>query len=230
MSKINIAYSAILSYRFKNSEITPNKNEAVKPEEKRREREPERKQYENVNTLIDRFSKIRETVNDALYKFFQYNLYNLLMRESGPNLKIYNDIVRVLKKSYHQTKAMLELTDDSELKDHFEIFCELLFNFYRAGECLNVIDSYANRMDVDAYRMYKSGDDALQLSQREIFFDRHNRGFFKQEYALTGLVRALRIFEKTLDSYPASSWRIETAIKKDYNNTLIKYVNLFFNE
>jgi curved DNA-binding protein CbpA len=222
MSRINIAYNSIISYRFKTNEIIPNHSEAVKPEEQRKKTEPRQKQYENPDVLVERFSKIRESVNDALYKFFQYNLYNLLRRESASNSRIYNDIVK--------TKSLLESTDDSELKEHFELFSEMLFNFYRAGECLNVIDSYAISSDVEAYRMYKSGDDVLQLSQKEIFFDRHNRGFFKQEYAMSGLVRAERIFEKTLNSYPGSSWSIETTIKKNYNNSLIKYVNLFFTE
>jgi signal recognition particle subunit SEC65 len=230
MARINIAYSSIISYRFKNNEIIPDSKQTVKPKEPRKETQFRQKQYENSDVLIERFTKIRESVNDALYKFFQYNLYNLLRRESISNSRIYNDIVKMLKKNYHKTKSFIELTDDADLTEHFEIFSELLFNFYRAGECLNVIDSYANSSDVDAYRMYKSGDDALHSSQKEIFFDRHNRGFFKQEYAMTGLVRAERIFEKTLNSYPDSSWRIETSIKKDYNNSLIKYVNLFFSE
>ena len=230
MSRINIAYSSIISYRFKNNEIISEPPVKKKPEEPRKETQPRKKQYENIDTLIERFSKIRETVNDALYKFFQYNLNNLLRRENASNSRIYSDIVKVLKKSYHQCLSLIELTDDPELKEHFELFSEMLFNFYRAGECLNVIDSYANTRDVEAYRMYKSGDDILHASQKEIFFDRHNRGFFKQEFALSGLIRADRIFEKTLISYPESSWRIETSIKKEYNNSLMKYINLFFNE
>ncbi len=230
MSRINIAYSSIISYRFKNNEKKPGPAVNEKPEQPRKQTQPRQKQYENIDTLIERFTKIRESVNDALYKFFQYNLNNLLRRESASNARIYNDIVKILKKSYHQTISLIELTDDAELKEHFDLFSEMLFNFYRAGECLNVIDSYANSSDVEAYRMYKSGDDVLHTSQKEIFFDRHNRGFFKQEFALSGLIRADRIFEKTLISYPDSSWRIETSIKKDYNNSLIKYINLFFNE
>jgi hypothetical protein len=230
MSRINIAYSSIISYRFKNNGKISNEPGKTKQKQPVKETNTEQKRYESIDILIERFSKIRESSNDVLYKFFQYNLYHLLNRESTTNARIDNDIVKILKKNYHQTKFLFELTDDAELIHHFEIFTELLFNFYRASECLNVIDSYANRMDVDAYRMYKTGDDELHLSEKEIFFDRHNRGFFKLEYAITGLVRAERIFEKTLISYPGSSWRIETLIKKDYNHSLIKYINLFFSE
>lgn len=235
MARINIAYSSIVSHRFtfpdKNREtVYAEKTGSEKKQEFYREREHNRKKYDHPDLLIDRFTKIRESVNDALYKFFQYNLNNLMRRDAVSNTAIYNDIVKVLRKNFHQIKTMKERTDDKEILEHLEIFSELIFNFYRAAECLNVIDSYKNSSDVDAYRMYKSGDDILHASQKEIFFDRHNRGKFRHEFALTGLVKAERIFEKALFSYPESSWKIETSIKKEYNMSLIKYVNLFFSE
>jgi hypothetical protein len=91
-----------------------------------------------------------------------------------------------------------------------------------------VIDSYNNQLDVDAFRLFKFGDEALHAAHREVFFERHNRGSFRQDVALSDLLKAIKIFKNTLRGYPSSSWIVETKIKLEYALSLKAYLELFF--
>ena len=106
----------------------------------------------------------------------------------------------------------------------------MIFNFYRASECLNIIDSYNDQNNVNAYRIFKQGDDALHLGHKEIFYDRHNRGSFKKHEAIKSIIFAKSLFEKSIKYFPDSSWFPESDIKLNYVYSLIDYYNLFFEE
>lgn len=241
MANLNVAYSAILSYRFgdESADNVYKKNPREPKTNNTRSADTEEAddvvwEYENLEDiaeaqmLTDEFVKIREIAKDAIYKYFQYNLYNLNLRESISNMRVFNQVVYVLRRCYHALNNLSGKTGDSDFKDHFAVFKGMIFNFYRASECLNIIDSYNNRIDVNAYRMYKRGDDALNLAQKEIFYDRHNRGNFKQDYAVTLLLEAEAYFDGTLKRYSDSTWAVETKIKSDYVASLKKYFALFF--
>ncbi len=165
-----------------------------------------------------------------MYRYFQYSLYNFHRREQGGNRKIYNDMIISLRKSYHLLKKFSTRTDDRELLIHFDVFSKLVFDFYRASECLNVIDSYRDSYEVDAYRMYRKGDEFLLKGEKELFYDRHNRGFFDRRKAVPEILDAENLFRRTLQLYKNSSWAVETAIKLEYAVTLKTYISLFFSE
>ncbi|MCL1865690.1 MAG: J domain-containing protein [Spirochaetes bacterium] len=232
MTVLNTAYSTLMSHRFsqENADV-PKKNDTepaasvndIKSKIQKAFIKEEEREY-----LIGRFIKAREDAKDAMYKYFQYNLYNFRRREEIRNRRLYSNIVTALRKSYHLIKTNSSLTDDKELLDHFSIFSKMIFDFYRASECLNIIDSYNNYYEVDAYRMYKNGDERLHKSEKELFFDRHNRGFFDRRKAIPEILDAEQIFRKTLQLYGDSSWRVETVIKLEYIISLKNYIALFF--
>ncbi len=248
MKKLNSAYSLIMSSRFVEDSFPEEKTAAPaeKPgwtesenlKEKEKNSGKKKKYgpydyYENVDNsefLINMFVREREKAKDSLYRFFQYNLFNIIRREKPSNTGIFNRIVFSLRKSYHNIKKLTRQTEDPELLEHFNVFTRMIFNFYRASECLNVIDSYNNRRDVDAFRLFKFGDEALHSAQSEVFFERHNRGSFRQDVALSNLLKAIRIFKNTLRGYPTSSWIVETKIKLEYALSLKSYLELFFSE
>lgn len=236
MAALNNSYNAVMVHRFKISSDMPQENrdeeraktpasgprERMRPEQFKKEIERE--------VLIQRFVKNREAAKEALYKYFQYNLYNIAQRENALNRGTFNEVVFSLRKHYHAIRSYLTLTSDRELIEHFTVFTEMVFNFYRASECLNINDSYANPTDVAAYRQYRKGDDALHIAHKEIFYDRHNRGRFKREIAEAYLMKAVDDFQKTLKNFPSSSWAVETKIKLEYALSLRKYLELFFSE
>ena len=232
MTVLNTAYSTLLSHRFsqENTEA-PKKNgpsaaatvNDVKSKVQKAFIKEEEREY-----LIGKFIKTREDAKDAMYKYFQYGLYNFHRRDEIRNRKIYTDLVKVLRKSFHLIKTDSSLTDDKELLDHFGIFSKMIFDFYRSTECLDIIDSYNNYYEVDAYRMYKKGNDHLHIGEKELFFDRHNRGFFDRRKTIPEILDAEHIFIKTLQLYGDSSWRVETAIKLEYVISLKNYIALFF--
>lgn len=229
MSRLNNAYASVMSYRFKN-DVDSHFHETVK---KNQEAEVKR---ERTNAFIDpeiltkQFIQYRESAKDALYRYFQYNLYNIPAREKVSNQAVFNKIIFTLRKTYHAIRSLKSQTDDSELLEHFDIFNSMLFNFYRASECLNIIDSYNNQYDVEAYRVYREGDELLHQAHRELFYDRHNRGYFKKEMAYTYLTQALRTLQGNLKVFPDSSWAVETNIKLEYAKALLSYIQLFFSE
>ena len=237
MTKINVAYSEIMSYRFKQNSLPD--TEAPEPVRKRQSR-PTRQSHtekpypynlreeEDRELLINMFIKQRENAKDALYRYFQYNLYNLVRREEISNQHIFSSVVLALRKAFHAIAHLAEMTTDSELCEHFAVFTELIFDFYRAAECINIIDSYNNRYDVEAYRVYKQGDEALHTSHKEIFYERHNRGKFRRDIAIPALMTAETKFMTALKFYPDSSWAVETRIKLEYVVSLKKYIELFF--
>ena len=106
----------------------------------------------------------------------------------------------------------------------------MIFNFYKASECLNILDSYSNYLDVEAYRMYAEGDVLLHRAHKEVFYDRHNRGYFKQDFAIENAGHAKLYFKNTIAEFPKSSWVTEATIKFNYAAALIEYIVLFFNE
>ncbi len=239
MSKLNQAYDIILSHRFKTRKPEEKAPEKPQKEEKSRKKPQNQKNREEVvhpeqeilkENLIRSFIQWREYAKDALYRFFQYNLYNLARRESPANTSIYNRMVFDLRKSYHGIKKLSSRTKDKELLEHFSIFMDMIFNFYRASECLNVIDSYKSQYEVEAYRSYHNGDMALHQAEKELFYERHNRGFFKRNIAISSLVEANQYFQGTIKYFPQSSWRVEAEIKYAFTRALIEYVSLFFTE
>ncbi|MCU0849016.1 MAG: DnaJ domain-containing protein [Spirochaetes bacterium] len=227
MSRINTAYSEIMSYRFKK---TTAENESIKPGPGKTKNDAAGKSEEKNQEIIDRFVKNREDAKDSLYRYFQYNLYNLHRRMETGNKRIFENIVKQLKRSYHSIELLSGLSMDPETKDHLTVFNKMIFDFYRASECLNILDSYSNQYDVDAYRIYKKGDEMLNDAQKEIFYDRHNRGFIKKTVAHANILNSARLFERTLQLYPESSWAVETQIKYEFAKSLNKYFELFFNE
>ncbi|PKL41241.1 MAG: hypothetical protein CVV44_01000 [Spirochaetae bacterium HGW-Spirochaetae-1] len=235
MTKLNLAYSAIMSHRFQQGMENGKKSDSVQKEEtpqkprEKRHTKPGKTRIEE-EYLIQSFIRLRENTKESLYKFFQFSLYNLARREMVSNRGTYNNIVHSLRKSYHGIGKLIKQTDDDELLEHFNTFKNMIFNFYRAAECLNIIDSYTSQYEVNAYRSYKRGDDALHLAHKELFFDRHNRGKFDQDKVLPRLAEAELIFQRTILNFPKSGWLVETAIKLEYVQSLKNYIQVFFNE
>ena len=248
MTRLNTAYSSVMSYRFKNETASEAANggeyERAKPAQERHEKKRWRPEAEKArrdaqeairlreeeknDELAGRFVRLRDDAKDALYKYFQYGLYNFHRREDSKGGGLYKEIVLTLRKSYHRIKRLSELSRDRELLEHFGVFNAMIFNFYRSSECLNIIDSYRDEYEVKAWRIYRKGDEILHLAHREIFFDRHNRGYFISAKVFPHLGDAEMIFMKALNSYPDSSWAVETAIKLDYIKSLKAYIGLFF--
>lgn len=239
MAVLNTAYSTLMSYRFSQGsaeaaqEIKKTENEQrAKPapdrDAQRRAAQNESAKEEEREFLISRFVKAREDAKDVLYRYFQYNLYNFHRREERGNRKIYNDIIVSLRKSYHLIRKYSSMTSDSELLEHFNIFGKMIFDFYRASECLNIIDSYNDNYEVDAYRMYRKGDEHLHKTEKELFFDRHNRGFLDKRKTVPELLDSEHIFMRTVQLYKNSSWAVESSIKLEYVLSLKAYISLFF--
>jgi len=229
MSRLNNAYASVMSHRFKHASHVLD-CATVKHPKATDAKKDRTKPYIDPGILTNQFIQLRESAKDALYRYFQYNLHNIPIREKVSNQAIFNKIVFTLRKSYHSIRALKIQTDDAELLEHFNIFNSMLYNFYRASECLNIIDSYNNQYDVESYRLYREGDELLHLAHRELFYDRHNRGYFKKSMACTYINQALRTFQANLRVFPDSSWVVETGIKLDYAKSLLAYVQLFFTE
>ena len=233
MTRINLAYSSIMSHRFRSETTRP--EEAPQKAPTREEKKPapaEQREGASVDAdiLTAQFIRHRESAKDALYRYFQYSLYHLPIRDKVANRAIFNKVVFALRKSYHGIRRLAPMTDDPELLEHFEVFTRMLLNFYRASECLNIIDSYANQYDVEAYRVYRQGDEDLTLAGKELFYDRHNRGRFRKDIAHDHAARAEKAFAANLRVFPDSSWAVETAIKLDYVRALRHYLELFFTD
>jgi curved DNA-binding protein CbpA len=246
MTTLNMAYSTLMSFRFRqeNGESgaeKPASHSAQKPSgrEGQNRAEQEKKFRDELHGLRDEarrdylingFVRSRESAKDGMYRYFQYGLYNFHRREERKNLKIYNDMVLLLRRTYHSIRKLSSMTDDPELIEHFDVFSRMIFNFYRASECLNLIDSYRDSYEVDSYRLYKKGDESLHLSHKEIFFDRHNRGYFIRERTVPPLIEAEGLFKRNLKLYSDSSWAVEAGIKLEYVLSLKAYITLFFTE
>jgi len=234
MSILNIAYNTISNSRFdetKSSEI----HHSYKSNRSRtyftttsRYQKNDTIITEDYEVLTKKFLIIKEKTNDALYKYFQYNLNDIIQRGKKINGSIFNKIINTLQKDYHDINKLINLTTDNELLEHFNIFCSLIFNFYKASECINIIDSYNDQIDVMAYRIFKKGDEALHSASKELFFDRHNRGFFRQSLTMPLILESKLHFNKVLSKFPNSTWSVETKIKLEYSQALRRYMNLFF--
>jgi len=244
MAILNTAYSTLMSYRFKEAEAADEAEEQdsreraetaardevreaalrkAREDELRGLRDEARREY-----LINRFVQARESAKDAMYRYFQYSLYNFHRRDEHGNRKIYDGMILSLRKTYHALKKLAALTEDRELIDHFTVFSKLVFDFYRASECVNIIDSYNDRYEVDAYRLYRRGDDFLHRAQKELFFDRHNRGYMDRKRIAPDILDAEQCFRNALHLYADSSWAVESQIKLEYIQSLKSYINLFF--
>ncbi len=223
MASINVAYNTIITHRFKEKTVEiqndkpPKKETTFKKDDILRD-----------DLLTQYFIQYREKAKDALYQYFQYNLYNLARRDSPVNSDIFKKIVLQLRRSYHGIDNLCSYTNDYEFLQHFNLFKELLFTFYKSSECLNIIDSYANILDVEAFRIYRQGDDFLLRAQKEIFYNRHNRGFFQMEQAITDLIKSIQILQLAINRFPQSSWIVESQIKLDHAVTIEHYLKLFF--
>ncbi|MDM7974272.1 MAG: J domain-containing protein [candidate division Zixibacteria bacterium] len=230
MTKLNIAYSTVMSHRFKceTSNHSGTTEKTTPKRERPSEPRPAEKAVIDPEILTKQFIKFRESAKDALYRYFQYSLYSFPIRDKVANQSVFNRIVFSLRMSYHSILHLRNKTDDVELIEHFEVFTTMLFNFYRASECLNIIDSYNNQYDVEAYRVYREGDEHLHMAHKEIFYDRHNRGHFKMDHVYSLLAQAEKIFQASLKIFPDSSWAVETRIKLEYSLSLRKYLELFF--
>ncbi|MDY6934300.1 MAG: DnaJ domain-containing protein [Spirochaetota bacterium] len=234
MCDLNIAYTTILSQRFGDANVNGNKyyddKETEKGFKETQKEEPEIEDDVKFEILTEQFVKIRESAKEALYRYFQYGLDNLVQREQISNRAQFNNVAFSLRKCYHTLMNLAKQTNDEEFIEHFDIFGRMIFNFYKSSECLNILDSYDNIIDVEAYRMYKNGDDALHYSHKEIFYDRHNRGYFKRDYATLLISEAEYYFINTLKIYPTSTWALETKIKLEYATSLKEYIDLFFSQ
>jgi curved DNA-binding protein CbpA len=232
MSKLNVAYAAVMSYRFKD-EVPAERQRPGKPDQKKQQPRPVKKPYRDIidpEILTRQFINLRESIKDELYRYFQYSLYNLPVREKISNRAIFNKMVFSLRKLYHAILQLKEKSDDPELIEHFDVFTTMVYNFYRASECQNIIDSYSNQYDVEAFRVYRKGDEQLHVSHKEIFYDRHNRGYFKKDMAQSYVRDAEKIFQANLKVFPDSTWSVETRIKLEYVQSLRRYLELFFSE
>jgi len=239
MSRINAAYTYIMSSRFQD---TPVKEEVKRPardesshiyEELRKRREEEDKmRAEEIKTeaVIASFRVVREDTKEALYRFFQYSLYNIARRSMPQNQSTFNDIVRMLKKAYHDIEILSSTTEDEEVLEHLTVFRNMIFHFYRAAECLNVPDRYDDVYDIEAFRVYRQGEEALHQAHREIFYSRHNRGSFDKDLSLNMAQTAREFFRMALKNYPDATWVVESEIKLAYTESLIAYISLFFSE
>lgn len=232
MANLNIAYTTVTGHRFtsaakktKAPSVHSSQTADIKKKQKRAEESEIHKDF-----LIKEFIKYRELAKDWIYKYFQYGLYNLLRRDNTLNRGIFNDVVLNLRKCYHEIKKLQTLTRDKELLLHFEIFNRMIFNFYRSSECLNIPDSYSNLIDVEAFRVFKKGDDALHIAHKELFYDRHNRGFNKRDLTDLHLEKSINYFKSALDHFHKSSWAVETTIKLEYAIALKNYIDLFFTD
>lgn len=236
MTNLNIAYSTLMSYRFQNPGVeSKKKTEPPKAAPRKRTysetaRQKAHEQEIENDIAYKLFIKSREAANEHIYKFFQYKLYNLARRDEIYNRGIFNRIVYGIRKSYHEIDSLEKRADEPELLEHFTVFKKMIFDFYRASECLNVNDSYTNQYDVDAYRAYRRGDEKLTDAMKELFFDRHNRGFFKRQIAVINLMDAQVFLKNAIQSFPKSSWAVETRIKLEFTESLINYFRLFFSE
>lgn len=240
MTILNTAYSTLMSYRFREAEAAVDAEEqenreraetVAREEAVRRAREDELRGLRDDarrDYLINRFVQVRESAKDAMYRYFQYSLYNFHRRDEHGNRRIYDGMIVSLRKTYHAIKKLAALTDDRELLDHFNVFGKLIFDFYRASECVNIIDSYNDRYEVDAYRLYRKGDDFLHRAQKELFFDRHNRGYIDRKRIAPDIMDAEQCFRHALRLYADSSWTVESQIKLEYIQSLKSYINLFF--
>lgn len=180
--------------------------------------------------LASQFVKIKESSKDVIYRYYQYGLYNLARRNNVDNIKIFDDIVFQLRKNYHRLNEILTETDDEDFIRHFGSYRDMTFTFYMSSECINVIDYFSESVDFQAYRLFKKGDDTLHPAEKEIFYDRHNRGSFKKEYAELMLQKSKQYFDEALKAHPESTWAIESGIKLRYTMILMDYVRLFFSE
>ncbi len=232
MTKLNVAYASVMSYRFKD-ESTIESAAIKKSGQKKETPATPRKPYKDIidpEILTRQFINLRESAKDALYRYFQYNLYNIPNRDKVANRAVFNKMVFSLRKIYHAILHLKNKTDDSELMEHFSVFTSMMFHFYRASECLNIIDSYSNQYDVESYRIYRKGDEHLHTAHKEIFYDRHNRGHFKKSMSYSLIIEAEKIFLANLKIFPDSTWAVETRIKLEYAQALRKYLELFFSE
>jgi curved DNA-binding protein CbpA len=231
MSSLNLAYATIMSHRFNKSvpEKPAESKKPTKPKTQTRPSEPIR-DFMDIDELTNRFINLRETAKDYLYQYFQYSLYRITLRESASNSTLFARIVSVLKKTYHGINDLSSRTHDSETLLHFKVFRAMLFHFYKASECLTINDSYNNTYDIEAYRLYRRGDDVLHKAEMELFFDRHNRGSFKKDLTSSLLRESERQFEGALRLFPKSTWAVEIEIKLEYNRALKGYLELFFTD
>jgi len=234
MAGINVAYTTITSTRFREmprperpqpGPATPQGKGGDGGAARRR---PDDREVMTAEMLTHHFVRAREKAKDALYKYFQYGLYNMFRRDNPINQGIFNDVVLELRRSYHDIKKLSEMTGDREFLEHFGVFNNMVFTFYRSSECLNIPDSYSSMADIEAFRMYKKGDNSLHVSHRELFYDRHNRGSYRRDIAVPGIMDAEAYFRAALDRFPDSTWAVETAIKLEYTVALKKYIALFF--
>lgn len=225
MSELNHAYRVLLDHRFS----TRGRDKSLRADRKDEEK-PSQKREVDRQELIDSFVKIRERAKDSLYKFFQYRLHRTSIRDMEENQPRFNAVVDRLRSSYHSIQALRSMTTDGELIEHFDVFSEMIYNFYRSSECLDILDSIENLEEIEAYRYYRDGDEKLHLAQQELFFDRHNRGTFIREPIVRMMAEAQAILEKGKNRFPDSNWIIETTIKLEYIYSLKKYLSLFFTE
>lgn len=256
MSALNKAYTDVMQYRFTYTEdIKKETAKAHKEREKEREAKEKAERTERIikkqkdekvfrawqarkareeerkhEILTAEFVKIKESVKDMLYRYFQYGLYNLARRVKPENKYIFDEIVLNLRIYYHSLTGLSNKTGDKAFLHHFDTFKSMIFNFYMASECINVVDSFTSDIDYEAYVLFKEGDDILHPAEKEIFYDRHNRGFFKKEIAESLLLEGEQFLSNSIDTYPNSTWTVEAKIKLKYILSLEEYVRLFFSE
>jgi hypothetical protein len=228
MSGINSAYNFIMSSRFT---ATEEPLTAKQPKPRRPEKPTDYFADKIVREqLIKSFVTVREETKEHIYRYYQYQLYNIARRDNIMNRSTFKDVVNRIKKSYHTVQSLSKSTKDEELLHHFSVFNKMIFNFYKSSECLNILDSYKNVLEVEAYNQYHIGDKYLHEAEIELFYNRHNRSKFFQAECVENAMNAKLIFIQTLKSFPKSSWGVETEINLFFTDALLAYVQLFFND
>ncbi len=169
MTALNDAYTYIMSYRFTHADATSSTGTERQHADQKMQAKPAPPEPYPRDDLIARFVQLREIAKDHLYQYFQYSLYDLPLRDRLAYGRRFNDIVTRLRKIYHSIQKLISMTHDEEIREHCSVFNSMIYNFYRASECLTIIDSYSNKYDIEAYRLYKKGDDLLHEAQKEIF-------------------------------------------------------------
>jgi curved DNA-binding protein CbpA len=248
MSALNLAYTTLMQLRFQENKkdtsrepvrpapVQPQTAKPQKPVKKSKLKktyyQPEKEAKEKLrdDILTKEFVKIRESTKNELYQYFQYGIYNIARRDNPASKIIFDKVTVNIKKSYHAIMSLKNQTDDPDFRKHFEVFSSMIYNFYMASECDNVIDSYSDAIEIEAYRLFKRGDDMLHPCEKEIFYDRHNRGYFKKDIADNLLLKSEMNFKNVLKIFSQSTWVVETKIKLQYVLALKEYLNLFFSE
>lgn len=228
MTLLNEAYAFIAQHRFTAEEETsadtsPPRNERTKTAS------PRRPIYSR-DELIYSFSQQKDSVNLALYKYYQYELYTISKRDTKENRGAFRSIVTTLRRAYHHTDQLKQFSTDKELFRHFQVYTAMIFNFYRSTECLLTNNGFLRDDELYAYQAYRLARDRLFKAEEEIMFHRHNRGHLQFTMVVDTLQEARKILEEAVERYSHTQWFPELEIHHAHAKSLYEYVLLFFDK